>query len=49
MALPLVHDRMLAQAAARPKAWPLDGFPQRSPSHGSIASRTSAWIGVVAL
>jgi hypothetical protein len=38
-----------ASRAARPKAWIEDGFPQRAPSHGSMASRTRGSRGVVAL
>jgi hypothetical protein len=38
-----------ASRAARPQRWIDDGLPCRSPSHGSIASRTRGSTGVVAL
>ena len=39
----------MALRAARPYSWRLEALPKRSPSHGSIASRTASWRGVVAL
>ena len=38
-----------ASRARRPGAWRLEGFPQSSPSQGSIASRTASATRVVAL
>ena len=38
-----------ALRAACPKRWIDDGLPCRSPSQGSMASRTRGWSGVVAL